>query len=938
MDGLELGLATGVTPVLEVEESVEAAAPFSWDDYPNLAARFTFTTLSSMFSSEAHDFDGSNYLEREAAAVSAYPMTMLCWFNTADTLGSLIWVGDKDALLDYQQLIVTSGKLAAQSYRNTGDNALSVGGATGSTWRFGCAVFTSATSRKVYLDDAAAVEKTTSIGITATYNRTSIGRTARSSPAEYFDGTIQNAMIFNVALSDAEVAYMQTNKPTYDQLVVQFAAGATNCPDPANIKAAWGMDHKDYVAIDVSGNGMHLTPGTGRDCAIFTGSNSEQLRNTASSPQTGMPLSMVCWFRSSNTGVLANLMSNEIATGADYYITYLLADDTFGAKKREAAVTTTASAVPGNYQDDNWHMGTGVFASSTSTKAYCDGAEGNLDTTEASPGSAAEFRIGAWNDSQYYTGRAQFAMIWPIALTKANHLWLYNYGKGRSPYEMANDPHPDNPGVPDHLWKLNEASGQNRVDTYGSYTLTDVNTVTSEDGYLTQGPDRVAGTVNATAGVEDRCLEFDGSSDYLTNVSANYRSSDSSGSISLWFRTSQTDRALIYLFDSGETASANNEFSVILTDGVPEVNRVIGGGAATATTFGSTDLRDGDWHHLVIVSSGTAYLAWVDGSSVAVSGNDDGQWFADVGSRGTQNLASSHQAAGLLQGRLDEVSIWSSQLAQADVDDLYVAGIGALSTVLDGSDQLNAKSCVGWWNLSANNVTGAGEDQVGSLDFTETGSPSNEPGIPAGHTVSGLVALVSDQTSNGNDLTQTSLYSRPEVVRVADSTGYGLKYDGVDDSLVSAAFAGALSQPNTIFLTMNITDNSADQVLVDGIAATSEQALQVNSTGDLLRIDGGTAASTTIGADYGTLHTILGVFNGASSAVYQDGGTGEVESAGAETMTGVSVGVIGGGSSEYAKGTYRQLAINDGALTTDELNEIGGKLATDHSLTWTDIA
>jgi len=398
-----------------------------------------------------------------------------------------------------------------------------------------------------------------------------------------------------------------------------------------------------------------------------------------------------------------------------------------------------------------------------------------------------------------------------------------------------------------------------------------------------------------------------------------------------WVKTTDTDtRALLSI-----AASALNFVKISLQTG--SARAAIGNGGSSTEDLHTTVINDGDWHHVVGTFTSTFVECFVDGVS---TGSPTANALAIPALTGTAIGADYNSLTVCLDGSIDEVRVWDSELSQADITALYNSRSGVLSRVLIDNDVVlaSSKKPIHAWPCSKNEVSGKGTDigTTGGINLTLNNTPTDEDGIPAGN-VSGLIALVVDQSGNGNNLTQATLSMRPEVVRVADGTGYALKFDGVDDYLQSAAFAGALSQPNTIFLTVDITDNSADQGLIDGIAAASEQSLQVNSTGDLLRIDGGTAASTTIGADYGTIHTIIGLFSGAASEVFQDGGTGEVESAGAETMTGVTVGALQDGSLP-AKGIYRQAVINDGAMTDEEMDEIGSELQMNQGLTWTEIA
>ena len=97
---------------------------FRWSTYTDIEARYNFTDLSTMFSSTAAEFDGSNYLEIGQAAVIAYPLTMLCWFkSTTNASQMLMFVGDKDTANANQILYISGTQVACQSTETTGVSA-----------------------------------------------------------------------------------------------------------------------------------------------------------------------------------------------------------------------------------------------------------------------------------------------------------------------------------------------------------------------------------------------------------------------------------------------------------------------------------------------------------------------------------------------------------------------------------------------------------------------------------------------------------------------------------------------------------------------------------------------------------------------------------------------------------------------------------------------
>lgn len=170
------------------------------------------------------DFDGTtSYVEATSGVVTAVPLTMSCWFNldNATANQTLMSVSASGATSARFAMIAAGAAVndplrAAVQAGGTVVNA-EAGTFLADTWHHGCAVFTSATSRTIYLDHATSGTNTTNITPNAALiNRTNLasqwGSGARGVTA---NGEIMEAAIWNVALEDAEIkALAQGFKPT----------------------------------------------------------------------------------------------------------------------------------------------------------------------------------------------------------------------------------------------------------------------------------------------------------------------------------------------------------------------------------------------------------------------------------------------------------------------------------------------------------------------------------------------------------------------------------------------------------------------------------------------------------------------------------------------------------------------------------------------------
>lgn len=162
----------------------------------------------------ARSFNGtSDYLIYSGAAVTTTPLTMACWakWNTLGTSTMLMTIGDNastNTLLNRFRINKNATNSLVSAAANTTTSGTSVGGtiaATG-TWYHCAGVFTSATSRNVYLDAVAGTANTTNVTPTS-LDDTTIGASTFTGPSvgAYMDGQIAEAGIWNVALTAAEI-------------------------------------------------------------------------------------------------------------------------------------------------------------------------------------------------------------------------------------------------------------------------------------------------------------------------------------------------------------------------------------------------------------------------------------------------------------------------------------------------------------------------------------------------------------------------------------------------------------------------------------------------------------------------------------------------------------------------------------------------------------
>ena len=159
----------------------------------------------------AGDFNGTTqYFIGGSAPVSAVPLTMACWFRSNSTLtGAMMSLSTNGGTARYS--LVSAGTIGGDPIQagvtnsaGTGANAVTTAGYTTGVWTHAAGVYTSTTDRAAFINGGNKGTDTTAI--TAGADRTLIGARISTTVGAFFSGRIAEVGIWNVALSDGEVA------------------------------------------------------------------------------------------------------------------------------------------------------------------------------------------------------------------------------------------------------------------------------------------------------------------------------------------------------------------------------------------------------------------------------------------------------------------------------------------------------------------------------------------------------------------------------------------------------------------------------------------------------------------------------------------------------------------------------------------------------------
>jgi hypothetical protein len=157
--------------------------------------------------------------------------------------------------------------------------------------------------------------------------------------------------------------------------------------------------------------------------------------------------------------------------------------------------------------------------------------------------------------------------------------------------------------------------------------------------------------------------DFGGTNGYLRGAYANWRSADSLGSIFAWIKTSTANETIFCSADEG-----SGLFFLQLAI-IGSYLRISQRNNDVQDTVDATTTRvdDNIWHHIGVISTGTAWLLYVDGNSEAlnvVSGVNNGDWLADTIARDNVVIGALVRStiAGYFNGEIKDVRYYSKVL------------------------------------------------------------------------------------------------------------------------------------------------------------------------------------------------------------------------------------------------------------------------------------
>ncbi len=164
----------------------------------------------SVYAARTFHYGASQFYESQTAPVTTYPFTVSCWFRstsaaTNQAVVCLSYTGDSRRFQ-----IVVRDPITLAVVTNTGTVGVNVTSSVPfivGEWTSAIAVCASSTSQIIYVNGSGAGTNTTSMPLSG-LNRFQIGTRVAGTYGAYFDGDIADVAVFNVALTDEEIAML----------------------------------------------------------------------------------------------------------------------------------------------------------------------------------------------------------------------------------------------------------------------------------------------------------------------------------------------------------------------------------------------------------------------------------------------------------------------------------------------------------------------------------------------------------------------------------------------------------------------------------------------------------------------------------------------------------------------------------------------------------
>jgi RHS repeat-associated protein len=326
-------------------------------------------------------------------------------------------------------------------------------------------------------------------------------------------------------------------------------------------------------------------------------------------------------------------------------------------------------------------------------------SSGTTDTTYPLTFGANSTGIGSLD------GRIDEAALYKRILTPAERAWLYNNGAERVYSEVNPLVNPGTSGLVS-WWAMDEASGS-RLDSHGTNTLTDNNTVTSASGLKSSAANFVAAN-----------LEFLSISD---NPSISTGNIDFTLVADVYLNVTNTT---MIIANKGDKSFAK-DYTLFYDASLNKFALRVGNGSTNTAVWSTNTVSAGQWYTII---------AWHDSvndtlniqvnnslvSSLAYAGGATDSTFP-------LSIGAHADGASALDGRIDEFALYKRVLTANERAWLYNNGAGRSYFDVNPLVNPGTNGLVSWWALDE--ASGARNDSHGANTLTDNNTVTSASGL-----------------------------------------------------------------------------------------------------------------------------------------------------------------------------------------------------------------
>ena len=755
---------------------------------------------------------------------------------------------------------------------------------------------------------------------------------------QFYEGEMSNVAIWN---SD-----QTTNK---DNIYNNGSPQSTYTTTPNNwwklnaANSSYDTATSTWTFINTETPAPNYTSALDFDGALIDGIN---INNDSSlEPSTSFTLS--CWIKSETSQNFyaypvykESLDSSHVAYGF-----YLQGSSTIATTVTTNGVITSDNI--GDLRDGKWHHVVQTYDGS-GMKVYLDGVQsgttksitGNVVYSATSP----ELYIGntrRTSPSGYFSfkGNISNVALFNTAIDAAGVSTLFNSGTPQTSISYS----------PTSWWKLDnittgiqDSVGSNNGTITGSVTQVATNVLISNDGESDTLPTSALtpSDLQFESPYSNYSLSFDGTSNFMGTTESILPSAGDM-TVSAWVKFNDTT-SLQGIFESANyyTTGFNGGFG-LRANGVG-LSAAFSNGTSFVYNIEPAGFTIGDWFHVAFTFNNTSKLGtyYVNGLSIGTHTFNSAYDNADL-VNGAELGRVVKNSGYILNGNLDEVSVFSSVLTQAQITQIYNNSYPA---------DLTSLSPASWWRLGedayfVSNTVTIPNKVVGGATMTGNGTQTailvgNAPGSYANG--SGTNLVVTDRIGDAAESTANSVsinmipsnrhsYTAGYVPTQVNNA-FSMAFDGVDDYI---------SAPNTFLNSATVCSisfwgkkDASNKSLCSGGFIDNSNGIWINwhLDGNIYFSPRGLGAASyflSYAQSYDSnWHHYTGVYDGTSAAnckLYLDGnlvatGTGTPPASLPATTGDVfQIGALG--TSFYTTGSTDEVAIFDYALSERQIKQ-----------------